>query len=53
MHLVDRCIQAPPEIKFGIFYGVSNNKWRFWDISNSRDAIGYNPQDNAEEWRSE
>jgi uronate dehydrogenase len=53
VHLVDRSIQAPPEIKFSIFYGVSNNKWRFWDISNSRDAIDYDPQDNAEEWRSE
>ena len=51
VHLVDRSIQAPLEIKFGIFYGVSNNKWRIWDISNSRDSIGYNPQDNSEEWR--
>ena len=48
---VGRCIEAPDDLRFGIFYGVSDNKWRFWDISESRDAIGYNPRDNAELWR--
>jgi nucleoside-diphosphate-sugar epimerase len=51
VHLVDMCIQAPDELEFGIFYGVSNNTWRFWDISNSEKLIGYQPQDNAENWR--
>jgi nucleoside-diphosphate-sugar epimerase len=51
VHLVDRCIQAPDDIRFDIFYGVSNNKWRFWDISNAQKLIGYSPQDNAEQWR--
>ena len=51
VHLVERCIEAPDDLRFGIFYGVSDNKWRFWDISDSRRAIGYNPQVNAEAWR--
>ncbi len=51
VHLVERCIEAPAGLKFAIFYGVSDNGWRFWDISNARDLIGYNPQDNAEAWR--
>lgn len=51
VHLVDRGIQAPDDLKFGIFYGVSNNKWRFWDTSNSEKLIGYQPQDDAEQWR--
>jgi nucleoside-diphosphate-sugar epimerase len=49
--LVQKCVDAPDSLRFGIFYGVSNNTWRFWDISNSREAIGYEPQDNAENWR--
>ena len=53
VHLVDRCIQAPPEVRFAIFYGVSDNRWRFWDVSDSRDTIGYHPQDDAEMWRPE
>ena len=50
-HLVERCIEAPDDVKFAIFYGVSDNKWRFWDINNSQETIGYNPRDNAEQWR--
>lgn len=46
--LVDRCLSAP-NLKFDIFYGVSNNKWRFWDIEHARRTIGFNPEDNAED----
>ena len=31
--------------------GVSDNKWRFWDISNARELVGYAPRDDAERWR--
>ena len=51
VQLVRRCIDVPDTLRFGIFYGVSDNTWRFWDISNSRQLIGYEPQDNAEQWR--
>ena len=49
--LVNGCLSRP--IGFEIFYGVSNNKWRFWDISHARQVVGYDPQDNAEDWREE
>jgi nucleoside-diphosphate-sugar epimerase len=51
LRLVESCIEATDSLRFGIYYGVSDNKWRFWDISNSRDEIGYRPQGNAETWR--
>ena len=51
VHLVERCIEAPDDVRFAIFYGVSDNTWRLWDISNSLEAIGYRPQNNAEAWR--
>lgn len=51
MHLVQRCIEAPPELGYSIFYGVSNNRWRYWDIRNAIAHIGYKPQDNAESYR--
>ena len=38
-------------VEFEIFYGVSNNKWRFWDIEDSQKKISYMPVDNAEEYR--
>jgi nucleoside-diphosphate-sugar epimerase len=47
--LVDGCLSKP--LGFEIFYGVSNNKWRFWDIEHAREAVGFEPQDDAESWR--
>ena len=51
IRLVRGCVNAPDSLRFAIFYGVSDNTWRFWDISNSRDLAGYEPQDDAERWR--
>ena len=34
-------------VKFGIYYGVSNNKRRFWDISNAEKELGYRPVDDG------
>jgi nucleoside-diphosphate-sugar epimerase len=53
LQLIERCIHAPQELRFATFYGVSDNTWRFWDIADSHDAIGYQPQDDAESWRSQ
>lgn len=47
-YLIDRCL-AVEELKFEIFYGVSNNTWRFWDIEYAKSYLGYSPQDNAQE----
>lgn len=51
LHLVHCCLTAPDSLRFGVFYGVSANTWRFWDIDEARTAIGYRPQDDAERWR--
>jgi uronate dehydrogenase len=51
--LVRACILAPADVPFRIFYGVSANTWRFWDIEDARQEIGYEPRDDAEAWRKE
>ena len=51
VQLVDKSIQAPDDLKFGIYYGVSNNRWRFWDISEGERHLGYRPEDDAESRR--
>ena len=43
--LVLKSLTAP--IKFGIYYGVSNNKGRFWDLSNAQKELGYTTVDDA------
>jgi hypothetical protein len=50
-HLYQCAVAAPDDLTFGIFYGVSNNRWNFWDIADARERIGYQPQDNMESWR--
>ena len=52
-HLADRCLSAPDDVRFAIFYAVSNNKWRIWDISEAQRLIGYEPRDNMEIYRSD
>jgi nucleoside-diphosphate-sugar epimerase len=51
IQLVRRSILS--DLKFGIYYGVSNNAGRFWDISNAAKEIGYCPEDDASRfWKS-
>ncbi|EJN60814.1 NAD-dependent epimerase/dehydratase family protein [Halogranum rubrum] len=48
-HQVDCCLQDE-DVEFGVFNGVSDNDRRWFDIENAREVIGYDPQDNGEEW---
>jgi len=32
-------------VVFGIYYGISNNKGAFWDITNARMELGFDPVD--------
>ena len=49
--MVERCIEAPPELRFDIFYALSRNKWSYRDISHARDVVGFEPEDEAEAYR--
>jgi nucleoside-diphosphate-sugar epimerase len=51
IRLVDAAITAPAEHRYGVYYGVSDNTWRIWDVRNALDEIGYEPRDNAEDLR--
>ncbi len=46
------CIDAPSDHLFGIYYGVSRNTWRIWDLDEVSGALGYRPHDDAEQWRT-
>jgi nucleoside-diphosphate-sugar epimerase len=45
VQLVRKTINA--DVNFGIYYGVSNNTGRFWDISNAQTDLGYTPVDDS------
>ncbi len=40
-------IEAPDELRFGIFHGLSDNRHKRLDISNARSELGYDPEDDA------
>lgn len=45
VQLVERALTA--DVGFGIYYGVSNNQGAFWDITNARRELGYEPVDDG------
>lgn len=45
VQLVEKSLSA--EVTFGIYYGISNNKDAFWDISNARADLGFEPVDDG------
>lgn len=49
--LVRCCMEAPRELSYGVYYGVSANTWRIWDLEDARAAVGFDPRDDAEQWR--
>jgi uronate dehydrogenase len=51
VRLVRSAIEAPESVRFAVVYGVSNNTWRFWDLDEARETLGYVPEDDAESWR--
>ena len=42
-----RCSLDAEYVRYGVYYGVSNNRRRFYDLANARDELGYVPQDSA------
>ena len=49
VQIIERSINADPSVRFDIFYGMSNNDYRWTDIEHARQVIGYEPQDRAED----
>ncbi|WP_152043227.1 NAD-dependent epimerase/dehydratase family protein [Salinigranum salinum] len=50
-HQVECCL-ADDDVEYDVFYGVSDNDRRWFDLEHARDVIGYDPQDNGEAWDS-
>jgi len=45
--LIKAGIEAPIDLKFGIFFGTSDNPWNRFDITDARKGLGYEPEDDA------
>jgi nucleoside-diphosphate-sugar epimerase len=49
--MIEKCITAPDDVRFDVFYVVSNNQWSYRDVAHAREVVGYEPQDAAERHR--
>lgn len=51
VQVIDRSIEASPNLRYDIFFVTSNNRWGYRDLEHTRQVLGYVPQDSAEEHR--
>ncbi len=49
--MVEKCLAAPAELRFEIFYVASDNRWAYRSLANARRLVGFEPQDSAEHYR--
>lgn len=45
-HLIECCINAPKDLRFDIFFGISDNTFKLVDIEHPKQVVKYNPKDN-------
>jgi nucleoside-diphosphate-sugar epimerase len=46
--MLEKCIAAPAELSYDVFYAVSNNRRRYRDVAHAREVLGYLPLDSAD-----
>ncbi len=42
-------IEAPEDLQFDIFYGMSNNRYRWVDLTNAKQKLRWEPRDRVED----
>ena len=47
--VTEMAVNAPPEMRFDIFYAVSGNRYRWLDTEHTRAVLGFEPADRAED----
>jgi len=43
VQMIDKCLSAPPEVRFGIFDAISENSKRWRDTSPAKEVLGWQP----------
>ncbi len=43
VQMIDRCLAAPPDVRFGIFDAISENSLRWRDTSPAKQVLGWTP----------
>ena len=48
VRMIAACIEAPPTVRFDVFFVVSDNRWNYRDLEHARTVLGWAPLDSAE-----
>jgi nucleoside-diphosphate-sugar epimerase len=48
VRMLEACIEAPPSVRFDVFYVVSNLTHGYRDLEHARAVLGWTPQDSAD-----
>ncbi|MDP7533015.1 MAG: hypothetical protein QGI88_04510, partial [SAR202 cluster bacterium] len=51
--MIDRCLQAPDDLKFDVFNAISDNRYRWRDIDHPKEVLGWVPRGHAEDFEIE
>jgi nucleoside-diphosphate-sugar epimerase len=43
LQLIDKCLSAPADLKYEIFFGISENAWRWRDTARTKQVLGWRP----------
>lgn len=43
VQIIDRCLSAPPTLKYGLFDAISENRYRWRDTSPAKQILGWQP----------
>ena len=49
--ILHKCIEAPSDLRYDVFFATSDNKWGYRDLDHPRDILGFVPKDSAESFR--
>lgn len=51
VNMLELCVDAPDALRYDILFAGSNNRWGYRDLAHSKEAVGFEPQDAAEDHR--
>jgi len=46
--MIECCLEAPADVRFDIFYGLSASPWRWMDLDHAKAVVGFEPVDSAQ-----
>lgn len=53
VNMIERCIDAPAALRYDVLFANSANRYGYRDLSHSKAAVGFEPEDAAEDHRSD